>query len=315
VELAFHQIDDLREAVSQRLLNLNFREVGSDRFHCRIKPIIFTGQMRVVRWQHSAGGTFRDSRLIKDGDESVSLVYPVGSVITVSHLDQDRRLSSGEAALLRHDAVGEIGSKRDCSFVAVVLSPALLQQDRMLSDGVIARPLSDNLPALKLLKSYVALLSGRPQSLQNDIAASAAQHIVDLIRIAASESHEIRFEAEAGSVANARLEVALAYIRRAFRRPDLSVATVAHAQGISTRYMQKLLERSGIRFSDQVNEYRLNAAYEMLVDRKHPIADIAFASGFSDISYFNRLFKRRFDATPSAVRERPFMGDGDAQPQ
>jgi AraC-like DNA-binding protein len=79
--------------------------------------------------------------------------------------------------------------------------------------------------------------------------------------------------------------------------------------------MQKLLERSGIRFSDQVNAYRLNAAYEMLVDRKHPIADIAFASGFSDISYFNRLFKKRFDATPSGVRERPFVGDGDAQPQ
>lgn len=268
--------------------------------------------MRVVRWHHSAGRTFRDSRLTKDGDESVSLVYPVGSIITVSHLDQDRRLSSGEASFLRHDAVGEIGSKRDCSFVAIVLSPALLQRDRMLNDGVIARPLSDDLPALKLLKSYVALLSARPLPLQNDIAVSAVQHIADLIRIAASESPEIRLEAEAASVANARLEVALAYVRREFRRPDLSVATVAQAQGISTRYMQKLLERSGIRFSDQVNEYKLNAAYEMLVDRKNPIADIAFASGFSDISYFNRLFKRRFDATPSAVRERTFASDGGA---
>ncbi|NWG23431.1 MAG: hypothetical protein HXY30_03265 [Pseudorhodoplanes sp.] len=41
----------------------------------------------------------------------------------------------------------------------------------------------------------------------------------------------------------------------------------------------------------------------------------AIASGFSDISCFNRFFKTRFDAAPSGVRERPRAGDGDRQPQ
>jgi AraC-like DNA-binding protein len=32
------------------------------------------------------------------------------------------------------------------------------------------------------------------------------------------------------------------------------------------------------------------------------ITDIAYAVGFQDISYFNRAFRNRYDARPSAVR-------------
>jgi len=34
------------------------------------------------------------------------------------------------------------------------------------------------------------------------------------------------------------------------------------------------------------------------------ISTVALESGFSDISYFNRCFRRRFGATPTEVRER-----------
>jgi AraC-like DNA-binding protein len=43
----------------------------------------------------------------------------------------------------------------------------------------------------------------------------------------------------------------------------------------------------------------------MLNDRRclhFAIIDIAFAAGFGDVSHFNRVFRRRFGATPSDVR-------------
>jgi AraC-like DNA-binding protein len=44
----------------------------------------------------------------------------------------------------------------------------------------------------------------------------------------------------------------------------------------------------------------------MLIDRRHAhlnIAQIAHESGFGDVSYFNRAFRRHFGAKPSDFRE------------
>jgi transcriptional regulator GlxA family with amidase domain len=50
---------------------------------------------------------------------------------------------------------------------------------------------------------------------------------------------------------------------------------------------------------------RLDRAVDLLRDPRHAgkkIVDIAFATGFTDVSHFNRSFRRRFGDTPSGVR-------------
>ena len=112
-------------------------------------------------------------------------------------------------------------------------------------------------------------------------------------------------EGETEGITCARLQVALAFVRQEFRKPDLSVASAAAAQGISTRYLHKLFERAGIRFTEHLNELRLGAAYRALAENNEaPIAVAALDAGFSDIAHFNRLFKKRFGATPRAIRAR-----------
>ena len=66
-----------------------------------------------------------------------------------------------------------------------------------------------------------------------------------------------------------------------------------------------LFEAEGTTFSEFVLARRLEHALQMLTLPSHAhlkITDIALASGFLDISYFNRVFRRRFSATPSEVR-------------
>lgn len=49
---------------------------------------------------------------------------------------------------------------------------------------------------------------------------------------------------------------------------------------------------------------RLARAHRMLGDPRHArrsITAIAYEAGFNDLSYFNRAFRRRYDATPSDV--------------
>jgi AraC-like DNA-binding protein len=54
-----------------------------------------------------------------------------------------------------------------------------------------------------------------------------------------------------------------------------------------------------------VLELRLQKARSMLADRRCDrlrVSEIAYASGFNEVSYFNRCFRRRFGATPTHFR-------------
>jgi AraC-like DNA-binding protein len=53
-------------------------------------------------------------------------------------------------------------------------------------------------------------------------------------------------------------------------------------------------------FTEHLIERRLERAFTMMGDRRYlhlAIIDIAFAAGFSNVSYFNRVFRRRFGDT------------------
>jgi AraC-like DNA-binding protein len=108
-------------------------------------------------------------------------------------------------------------------------------------------------------------------------------------------------------VRTARLAVVLDDIAARIHDPSLTVASFARAQGISPRYLQRILEQGGVRFTEHLNELRLMRAYELLADPRRAsrrISDIALEAGFSDVSHFNRLFRARFGDTPSAVRAK-----------
>ncbi len=88
--------------------------------------------------------------------------------------------------------------------------------------------------------------------------------------------------------------------------PNLSAMAVARMLGITPRYVHLLLEETGKSFTHHVLERRLERAAALLRDPRwhhRKIAAVAAEAGFTDLSYFNRAFRRRYGATPSAMRE------------
>jgi AraC-like DNA-binding protein len=86
---------------------------------------------------------------------------------------------------------------------------------------------------------------------------------------------------------------------------DLSVQTVASHHGLTARYIHMLFEGEGMTFSSFVLEQRLLLAWRMLRSTHYnhmSISGIALAVGFSDVSHFNRSFRRRFGASPGEFR-------------
>jgi AraC-like DNA-binding protein len=104
---------------------------------------------------------------------------------------------------------------------------------------------------------------------------------------------------------NAHLAAILRAIESQSDDPNLNATAVAASLRITPRYVHLLLEETGRSFTHHVLERRLERAAVLLRDRRwrdRKIADIAAEAGFTDLSYFNRAFRRRFNATPSAIR-------------
>lgn len=85
---------------------------------------------------------------------------------------------------------------------------------------------------------------------------------------------------------------------------QLSLNSVADHFGISSGHLSRLFkEKQGINFSDYLIRLKLEAAAAMLVrNQSMKVTDIAATLGYSNISYFNKMFKERFGMTPTQYR-------------
>ncbi len=96
-------------------------------------------------------------------------------------------------------------------------------------------------------------------------------------------------------------------IERRLDDVDLAPASVAQAEGISERYLQKLFEVAGDNFSHYVRERRLQRAWTDLsnpAEANHSISEIAYRYGFGDSAHFSRSFRARFGLSPREFRQQ-----------
>ena len=68
--------------------------------------------------------------------------------------------------------------------------------------------------------------------------------------------------------------------------------------------MKFFKETMGCGFIQYLNDYRLTLAAKLLQTTDDSILHISEQTGFENLSYFNRLFKRKYHRTPTTYREQ-----------
>lgn len=74
-------------------------------------------------------------------------------------------------------------------------------------------------------------------------------------------------------------------------------------------------QHTGKTLSDYINLVRIQKATELLISTSQSITEIAFVTGFQDINFFSRMFKRIMGISPTELRKRHRQKMQPASPQ
>lgn len=111
--------------------------------------------------------------------------------------------------------------------------------------------------------------------------------------------HELAQVAEAQSLEERTKEV----IARALSDGLPKMDDVARRLGTSVRSLHRRLAEHGLTFQMLTEDTRRELAEGLLRDDRYSLSDVAFLTGFSEQSSFNRAFKRWVGDTPASFRK------------
>jgi len=95
---------------------------------------------------------------------------------------------------------------------------------------------------------------------------------------------------------------AMAYVHEHYAEP-ISRDDLAHHLGMSGDYLTLCFRKEvGMAPIAYLNRYRVNQAKVLLAESNKSVTEIAMEVGFSDSSYFGRVFRRQVGVTPDAYR-------------
>ena len=259
---------------------------------------LLSGAVQGLRHEHAR----RDSG---DGDDDFSFHMNLSGLSFVSGARGEMTLRDGDAMLLNYSVSRTISrpglvDHRVVRLPRAALSPLV----RNIDDAVLCR-IPRGTGMLSLLRNYVDAVFDDPALAMPEMRQLIIAQLCDLIAVTLGATRDATAVAEGRGIRAARLRAIKNDIEAHLTYSDLSPGVVARRQGVSDSYIRKLFEGEGTSFSQFVLGCRLMRAQRMLTDRRwadRSIAWIAFETGFGDLSYFNRTFKRFYGNTPSEIR-------------
>ena len=292
-----------QEEVAQKILKVDIidRGAGHSRFGLAFMRL---GSVRVSEGRSTPAEFIRYNHHLKDCEDGFRLAIHARGPVQLSHAGEERTYDVGWGDFL--DLARPNRGFAPCGLISrnVTVRPAALKTLVAHPEDLAGHPVRPG-PALGLLDGYLQWLTSRDEPPSPELAPIIGGHLVDLVAAALGPTAEAAEIIAKRGVKAARLRAVVAEIARRFSEPDFDLDDIVGRLGLSRRYIQQLLEETGQSFTERLVERRLERAFALLSDPRclHlAIIDIALAAGFSDVSHFKRMFRRRFGDTPSGVR-------------
>ncbi|MFP7674299.1 helix-turn-helix transcriptional regulator [Marivita sp. S0852] len=299
------RLDIWREEFGRRLVHLDFEPLDD-------MPLLYDttflnlGNAVIAKGEISAISCSRTRLMLNDGNSDIVLLIRDDEEMYAEQGKLAQSIAVGEGLVRRSDEAGRT-LLRPGKFLTLNLPVEHLTERVADIDRLGMAVIPGGTEALGLLAGYCRMM----MALQDGGSAAARsvmnKHVLDLASLAIGANRDAWLVAQDRGVRAARRLAAICAIRKNAHRPDFRIAELAREFKVSESYLRKLFAEVSQTFSSLLLEARLVMAREKLLDQRFDtlhISQIAFDCGFSDVSYFNRTFYRRFEMTPTDARKR-----------
>lgn len=291
-----------REVFARSILNMDMEPLGA-RFRTDMTIKQLPG-LNLVWARSSPVRASRTRALLSDGQDLLAFQWSASASFG-KHLGRDVELACNDGVLISCGDPGIIAHPKPTPIVSLSLPRSALAPMLPDIDRQLARPVPAGSPPLRLLSRYAELLKDDALTAMPEMRGLVVAHVYDLLALALGAAGDVAAFAKGRGVRAAHLHSIKTYVVENLHL-DLATETVAARHRLSSRHVQRLFDESGSTFTAFVHEQRLVRARRMLVSaqcRHLRVSEIALSAGFTDLSWFNRLFRRRFGMSPSEMRE------------
>lgn len=296
-----------REQIGRMIVKLDPEPLTDDGFHAEANVRELPG-LGMGSWACSNLKIARPRALL-DGTDDLVLTIITSGATRAAQRGRDIDLGPGQAVLQSSAEAGNmIVPVSPSRFFGLRLPRKALSSLVDNPEDMLMRPLPANTEAMRLLAFYTRELDDGYQLATPELADVVSKHLLDLGALIIGANRDGAEIAEERGLAAVRLTAVKADIAKNLSYGDLSLPAVASRLRLTPRHIQRLFEGAGSTFSEFVLGQRLARAHRLLTDPRRidtTIGSIAFESGFGDLSYFNRTFRRHYGATPSEIRIAP----------
>ena len=158
--------------------------------------------------------------------------------------------------------------------------------------------------ALSIIKQIIAAQDFTSSS---ELATS---YLLQMLWLEIYENADIKYTKDhinESASSQARLQLMMQYIHQNYIR-DISLEDIAEHAKISKSTVLNLFHRYlHITPITYLINYRLNEAAHLLSKTEKKINTIAYETGFNNVDYFCRLFKRHYQLTPTEYRKKKLL--------
>jgi AraC-like DNA-binding protein len=280
-------------------------------------------------------------------DGRTDALYPGLRCYRFSHpirYEKTQRLTPGVVVVLQGRKTAHLGGSRSLAYGAtqcLVLGAEVACLGTVVGASAAAPYLAIHLdlPPDVLVKSVVALaesgtLRAEPARVTENFTAPVGPEVVEafarlllaaddpvdrrtlaplaveeiVLRLLRSEAAAAIRSAGAVTKAGARIQTAIAFMRRHLGRP-LSVAEIAsHVHMSPSHFAHSFREVAGVTPMRCIRDLRLEEARTLMLGAGLRPGDAAAKVGFESAAHFNRAFRRRFETTPAEYVRRAQAG-------